>query len=224
VNSLRIRDQVDDFPTDIRGNLDGTLAQVVGVLGSLSDTIGLYFNTYRSGEVRDFLAAAVSVSSMTNFLLADGDPDASLIVTEVPERIDNLRASIQTNILDDRASEDLFNSVSLQVGALASVLRGTVEDDPVGRLFDLPVSVIDAILPSEDAPNAYSLEMLPTQEAAMRQLRESFALLKTSRSSTNRDLSVLNPNFGCSITDAEFLLARLAGDSVSKLVTELGQA
>jgi hypothetical protein len=224
VNSLRIRDQINDFPTDIQGNLDETLAQVVGVLGSLADTIGLYFNIYRNGEVRDFLAAAVSVSSMTNFLLADGDPTASLIVAEVPDRIDNLRASVQTNILDDPASENLFNSVSLQVGAFASVLRGTSENDPVGRLFDLPVSVIDSILPSEDAPNAFSLEMLPTQEAAMRQLRESFALLKTSRSSTNRDLSILNPNFGCSVTDAEYLLARLSGDSVSQLVTELGQA
>jgi hypothetical protein len=68
------------------------------------------------------------------------------------------------------------------------------------------------------------LAMLPTQEAAMRQLRESFALLKTSRSSTNRDLGNLNPNFGSSVTDAEYLLARLAGDSVSRLVTELGQA
>jgi hypothetical protein len=224
VNSLRIRDQINDFPTDIQGNLDETLAQIVGVLGSLADTIGLYFNTYRGGEVRDFLAAAVSVSSMTNFLLADGDPNASLIVTEVPDRIDDLRVSVQTNILDDPASENLFDSVSLQVGAFASVLRGTVEDDPVGRLFDLPVSVIDSILPSEDAPNAFSLEMLPTQEAAMQQLRESFALLKNSRSSTNRDLSILNPNFGSSVTDAEYLLARLAGNSVSKLVTELGQA
>lgn len=223
VNSLRIRDQINDFPTDIEGNLDQSLAQIVSVLGSLADTLGLYFNIYRNGEVRDFLAAAVSVSSMTNFLLADGDPNASLIVTELPDRIEKLRASVQTNILDDPASEDLFNSVSLQVGAFASVLRGTGEDDPVGRLFDLPVSVIDSILPSEDAPNAFSLEMLPTQEAAMRQLRESFALLKTSRSSTNRDLSILNPNFGCSVTDAEFLLARLAGDSVSQLVTELGQ-
>lgn len=224
VNSLRIEDQIKNFPTDIEGNLDGTLAQVVGVLGSLASTLVRYFNTYRSGEVRDFLAAAVSVSSMTKFLLADGDPNASLIVTEVPERIEELRASVQTNILDDPASEDLFRSVSLQVGAFASVLRGTVEDDPVGRLFDLPVSVIDSILPSEDAPNAFSLEMLPTQEAAMRQLRESFALLRISRSSTNRDLSTLNPIFGCSVTDAEFLLARLAGDSVSQLVTELGQA
>ena len=221
VNSLRIKDQINDFPTDIQGNLDETLAQIVGVLGSLADTLGLYFNTYRSGEVRDFLAAAVSVSSMTNFLLADGDPAASLIVTEVPDRIDNLRASVQTNILDDPASEDLFSSVSLQVGAFASILRGTAEDDPLGRLFDLPVSVIDSILPSENAPNAFSLEMLPTQEAAMRQLRESFALLKTSRSSTNRDLGILNPNFGCSITDAEYLLARLSGDSVSELVAEL---
>ncbi len=224
VNSLRIRDQINEFPTDIQGNLDETLAQVVGVLGSLSDTIGLYFNTYRRGKVRDFLAAAVSVSSMTNFLLADGDPNASLIVTEVPDRIHKLRDSVQTNILDDPASGELFSSVSLQVGAFASVLRGTSENDPVGRLFDLPVSVIDSILPSEDAPNAFSLEMLPTQEAAMRQLRESFALLKISRSSTNRDLGILNPNFGSSITDAEYLLARLAGDSVSPLVTELGQA
>ncbi len=224
VNSLRIRDQINDFPTDIEGNLDETLARVVGVLGSLSDTLELYFNTYRNGEVRDFLAAAVSISSMTNFLLADGDPNASLIVTEVPDRIDDLRESVQTHILDDPASEDLFSSVSLQVGAFASILRGTAEDDPVGRLFDLPVSVIDSILPSEDAPNAFSLEMLPTQEAAMKQLRESFALLKISRSSTNRDLSILNPNFGCSITDAEYLLARLAGDSVSQLVAELGRS
>jgi hypothetical protein len=224
VNSLRIRDQINNFPTDIAGNLDETLAQIVGVLGSLADTLRLYFNIYQNGEVRDFLAAAVSVSSMTNFLLADGDPNASLIVTELPDRIEKLRTSVQTNILDDPASEDLFSSVSLQVGAFASVLRGTEENDPVGRLFDLPVSVIDSILPSEDAPNAFSLEMLPTQEAAMRQLRESFALLKTSRSSTNRDLSILNPNFGCSVTDAEFLLARLSGDSVSQLVTELGQA
>ena len=225
VNSLRIRDQINDFPTDIEEELDETLATVVSVLGSLADTLGLYFNIYRNGEVRDFLAAAVSVSSMTNFLLADGDPNASLIVTELPDKIEKLRVSVQTNILDDPVSKDLFNSVSLQVGAFASVLRGTDEDDPVGRLFDLPVSVIDSILPSEDAPNAFSLEMLPTQEAAMRQLRESFALLKTSRSSTNRDLSILNPNFGCSITDAEFLLARLSGDSVSQLVTALlGQA
>jgi hypothetical protein len=224
VNSLRIRDQINDFPTDIQGNLNETLAQVVGVLGSLADTIGLYFNTYRSGEVRDFLATAVSVSSMSNFLLADGDPNASLIVTEVPDRIHKLRESVQTNILDDPASGELFSIVSLQVGAFASVLRGTSENDPVGRLFDLPVSVIDSILPSEDAPNAFSLAMLPTQEAAMRQLRESFALLKTSRSSTNRDLGNLNPNFGSSVTDAEYLLARLAGDSVSRLVTELGQA
>ncbi len=222
VNSLRIRDQINDFPTDIEGNLDETLAQVVSVLGSLADTLGLYFNIYRSGEVRDFLATAVSVSSMTNFLLSNGDPNGNLIVTEVPERIEELRTSVQTNILDDPASEDLFNSVSLQVGAFASVLRGNEDNDPVGRLFDLPVAVIDSILPSEDAPNAFSLEMLPTQEAAMRQLRESFALLKISRSSTNRDLGILNPNFGCSITDAEFLLARLSGDSVSQLVTELG--
>ena len=222
VNSLRIRDQINDFPTDIKGNLDETLALVVSSLGSLADTLGLYFNIYQSGEVRDFLAAAVSVSSMTNFLLADGDPNASLIVTEVPERIEELRTSVQTHILDDPASENLFSSVSLQVGAFASVLRGTGEDDPVGRLFDLPVSVIDSILPSEDAPNAFSLEMLPTQEAALRQLRESFALLKTSRSSTNRDLSILNPNFRCSVTDAEFLLARLSGNSISQLVTELG--
>ncbi len=222
VNSLRIRDQINDFPTDIEGNLDEILAQVVSVLGSLADTLGLYFNIYRSGEVRDFLATAVSVSSMTNFLLSNGDPNGNLIVTEVPERIEELRTSVQTNILDDPASEDLFNSVSLQVGAFASVLRGNEDNDPVGRLFDLPVAVIDSILPSEDAPNAFSLEMLPTQEAAMRQLRESFALLKISRSSTNRDLGILNPNFGCSITDAEFLLARLSGDSVSQLVTELG--
>jgi hypothetical protein len=213
VNSLRIRDQINDFPTDIQGNLDETLAQIVGVLGSLSDTIGLYLGIYRNGEVRDFLAAAVSVSSMGNFLLADGDPNASIIATEVPDRINKLRDSAE-----------LFSSVSLQVGAFASVLRGTVENDPVGRLFDLPVSVIDSILPSADAPNAFSLEMLPTQEAAMRQLRESFALLKITRSSTNRDLGTLNPNFGSSITDAEYLLARLAGDSVSQLVTELGQA
>jgi len=224
VTSLRIIDQVNNFPTDIEGNLDANLALVVGALGSLASTIRVYFDMYRSGGVRDFLAAAVSVSSMTNFLLADGDPNSSQIITEIPAQIEELRSSIQSNILDDPSTEDLYSSVSLQVGALSSILRGNEDNDPVGRLFDLPVSIIDSILPSEDAPNSFSLDMLPTQEAAMVQLRESFALLKISRSSTNRDLGVLRPNFGCSITDAKFLLARLAGDSVSQLVTALRQA
>jgi len=223
VKSLRIKDQISDFPTDIEGNIEENLVAVLAALDSIANSINSYFDIYRSGEVRDFLASVVSVSSMTNFLLADGDPNSSLIVKELPARIEELRASVQTNILDASDSEDLYSSVSLQVGAFASVLRGNEEDDPVGRLFDLPVSVIDSILPSDDAPNAFSLEMLPSQEAAMRQLRDSFELLRTSRFSTNRDLSIYDPNFGCAITDARFLLARLAGDSVSNLVTELGK-
>jgi len=221
VKSLRIKDQINDFPTDIEGNLDENLAAVLSALDSIADSLKSYFDVYRNGEVRDFLAAVVSVSSMTNFLLADGDPSASLIVKEVPARIEELRTSVQSNILDDPESEDLYSSVSLQVEAFASVLRGNEEDDPVGRLFDLPVSIIDSILPSEEVPDAFSLEMLPTQEAAMQQLRDSFALLKISKFSTNRDLSIYGPNFGSAITDAKFLLSRLAGDSVNNLVTEL---
>ncbi len=221
VKSLRIKDQISNFPTDIEGNLEENLAAVLGALDGIADSLKTYFDIYRNGEVRDFLAAVVSVSSMTNLLLADGDPSASLIVKEVPARIEELRASVQSNILDDPESEELYSSVSLQVGAFASVLRGNERDDPVGRLFDLPVSIIDSVLPSEEAPDAFNLEMLPTQEAAMQQLHDSFALLKISKFSTNRDLSIYAPNFGCAITDAKFLLARLAGDSVNNLVAEL---
>ena len=61
----------------------------------MSRAIQTYLNIYRNGETRDFLASAVSVSSMTNLLLADGQPPSSIIVQEIPEAIDKLKENIQ---------------------------------------------------------------------------------------------------------------------------------
>jgi len=146
--------------------------------------------------------------------LAGGDPSASRIVAEAPALIANLRESVQTTILDDEESEELYNSVSLQVEEFSAVLRGDAEDDPVGRLFELPVNVIDSLLP---------LGFEDDQEQALRQLRDSFAALRLARSATTRDLSSYASNFSCAFTDAKYLNARLAGDSISGLISELRQ-
>jgi len=210
ISSLRILDQIKEFPGDPNENLTEILSAIRSIAGSQN----IYFSIYRSGVVRDFLAETISVSSVTNFLLADGDPSASQIVVEAPALIANLRESIQTTILDDEESEELYNSVSLQVEEFSAVLRGDAEDDPVGRLFDLPVTLIDSLLP---------LGFEDDQEQAFKQLRDSFAALRTARSATTRDLSSYASNFSCAFTDAKYLNARLAGDSISGLISELRQ-
>lgn len=210
ISSLRILDQIDEFP----GDTSEDLLEILGALRSIAGSQNVYLSIYRSGVVRDFLAEAVSVSSVTHFLLANGDPSASQIVRETPALIANLRESIQTTILDDDESEELYDSVSLQIEEFSAVLRGDADDDPVGRLFDLPVTLIDSLLvfPFEE-----------DQEQALRQLKDSFAVLRASRGATTRDLGSYSTNFSCAFTDAKFLNARLAGDSVSGLITALRQ-
>lgn len=224
VRSLAILSQIRNFPTDVEGALDSNLAAVLEALESLANSIKLYLDVYRSGRVLDFLANAISVSSMTNLLFSEGDPASNLLIREAPERIEELRSSVTTNILNDPGIEDLYNRVSLQVGALASVLIGNETENPVGRLFDLPVRVINSILPVEGVPGAFSLDMLPSQQAAFEQLRDSFELLKFSRTATTRDLDTYRINFGSAVVDARTLLAKLSGDSVSALVAALGQS
>lgn len=224
VDTLRIVDQIVNFPPDFQGEVTQDLSQVLSSLGVSARAIQSYLNIYRNGEVRDFLASAVSVSSVTNLILADGQPASSLIVQEIPAAIDSLDDSIQTNILDDPESPNLYSNVSLQVRAFVSVLRGDSEDDPVGRLFELPITVCDALLPSETAPNAFSITLEGDQEEALRQIRESFAVLRDTVPATIRDLGILVSNFGCAFTDAKFFVSRLAGESVGELVTALRQS
>jgi hypothetical protein len=224
VRTLRILDQIANFPADFSGEVSSDLQSVLNSLGVIATAIETYLNIYRNGEVRDFLASAVSVSSVTNLLLADGEPSSSLIVQEVPAAIDNLRSAIQSLLLDDPDCPNLYRGVSLQVGAFAAALRGTSDDDPVGRLFSLPVTVLDALLPSEMAPNAFSITLEGDQEPALRQIRESFDVLGQTTQATIRDLGIMVSNFGCAFTDAEFFVARLAGDSVGELVTALRQS
>ena len=218
VKSLRIVDQVSSFPTDIEGNIDSNLETVLGVITNLAYSISQYFSLYRSGDLRDFLAAATSVSSMTNFLLSDGNPERNKIVQETPERNKELEASIQNRIINDPNSEELYNSVSLQVEELWSFLVGSEEQDYVGRLFDLPILVIDSLL-----SDSSGIPLIPAQVSALEQLRSSFLVLRDSRISINKDLVVLKSNFGCALTDAKYLVNRLSGSSISELVKELGQ-
>jgi hypothetical protein len=222
--TLRIIDQVNSFPVDFQGEVTEELADVLSSVTVMARAIQSYLNIYRNGETRDFLAYAVSVSSVTTLLLADGQPSNSLIVQEFPAVIDNLKDEIQTILLDDPETENLYSSVSLQVGAFASVLRGSSDDDPVGRLFELPVTVLDALLPSATAPNAFSITLEGDQEPALRQIRDSFDTLRATVPATIRDLGILVSNFGCAFTDAKFFVARLAGDSVGELVTALRQS
>ena len=183
-----------------------------------------YLGAYRQGRIKDFLASCVSVGSMTNVILADGEPATSNLVTELPAGIEELRAQIQAVLLSTPEAEVLFNSVSLQIGAFASVLRGDSENDPVGKLLSLPVTVLDALLPSEEFPEAYSIPLENGQEEALRQIRDSFDVLRRTVISTIRDLGVYGSNYGCAINDARFFVARLSGDSVRDLVTELRQS
>lgn len=224
VKSLRIQDQIDDFPEDFDNQIDPDLQEVLDGLSALRLLVDRYLGTYRHGKIRDFLASCVSVASMTNVVLADGEPATSNLVTELPAGIEELRAQIQSVLLSDPAAEVLFNSVSLQVGAFASVLRGDSEDDPVGKLLSLPVTVLDALLPSDEFPEAYSIPLENGQEESLRQIRDSFEVLRRTVISTIRDLGVYSSNYGCAINDARFFVARLSGDSVKDLVTELRQS
>jgi hypothetical protein len=221
VKSLRIQDQITEFPEDFDFQIDPDLQEVLDGLSSLRLLIDEYLGSYRHGNIRDFLASCVSVGSMTNVVLADGEPATSNLVTELPAGIEELRSQIQTVLLSTPEAEVLFNSVSLQVGAFASVLRGDSEEDPVGRLLSLPVTVIDALLPSAEFPEAFSIPLENGQEEALRQIRDSFDVLRRTAISTIRDLGVYGSNYGCAINDARFFVARLSGDSVRNLVTEL---
>lgn len=223
VKSLRIKDQLENFPNDFSGSVDEDLQLVLDGLVSLASSIENYLSVYREGEIRDFLAYCVSVASVTNLLLADGEPGSSIIVTELPAAIEQFRTSIQKILLDDDNCRVLFNSVSIQVGGFTSVLRGNSDDDPVGRLLDLPITVLDAILPSSVAA-AFSIPLENGQEEAMVQVRDSFDSLRSTVTSTVRDLGIYRANFGCAMNDAEFFVARLAGDSVRNLITELRQS
>jgi hypothetical protein len=127
-------------------------------------------------------------------------------------------------LLSDPDVEVLYRDVSLQVGAFASVLRGDKDDDPVGRLLSLPVTVLDALLPSTQSPEAFSIPLENGQEEALRQIRDSFDVLRRTVISTIRDLGLYRSNYGCAINDARFFVARLSGDSVKDLVTELRQS
>jgi hypothetical protein len=223
VKTLRIKDQIVDFPQDFDDEIDDDLQLVLGGIQSLAASIENYLSVYRFGEIRDFMAACVSVSSVTNLILADGEPGSSLIVTELPAAIEQLRSNIQSVLLGDSEAEVLFSSVSLQVEAFADVLRGDKNDDPVGRLLDLPITVLDALLPSA-IPEAYSIPLENGQEEALRQIRDSFDVLRRTVKTTERDLEVYGANFNSAINDARFFVARLAGDSVKNLVTELRQS
>ena len=224
VKSLRIRDQITDFPEDFDNEIDPDLQLVLNGLASLTYLIDGYLTVYRYGNIRDFLASCVSVASMTNVLLADGEPATSVLVTELPAGIEELRAQIQSVLLSDPAVEVLYHDVSLQVGAFASVLRGDSDNDPVGRLLGLPVTVLDALLPSTQFPEAYSIPLENGQEEALRQIRDSFDVLRRTVISTIRDLGLYRSNYGCAVNDARFFVARLSGDSVKDLVTELRQS
>jgi hypothetical protein len=224
VKSLRIQDQINDFPEDFDNEIDPDLQAVLNGLSSLTSLIDRYLVIYRSGSIRDFLASCVSVASMTNVLLADGEPATSALVAELPAGIEELRAQIESVLLSDPESEVLYNDVSLQVGAFASVLRGDKDDDPVGRLLGLPVTVLDALLPSTQFPGAFSIPLENGQEEALRQIRDSFDVLRRTVISTIRDLGLYRSNYGCAINDARFFVARLSGDSVKDLVTELRQS
>ena len=223
VKSLRIKDQLENFPNDFTGSIDEDLQLVLDALISLSNSVESYLSVYRFGEIRDFLAYCVSVASVTNLLLADGEPESSLIVAELPATIEQFRVSIQEILLDDDNSRVLFDSVSIQVGAFLSVLRGNSDNDPVGRLLDLPVAVLDALLPSE-VVGSYSIPLENGQEEALVQVRDSFDSLRSTVTATIRDLGVYRANFGCAVNDAEFFVARLSGDSVKNLITELRQS
>ena len=224
VQSLRIQDQITNFPEDFDNQIDEDLQTVLNGLSSLRFLIDEYLGAYRQGRIKDFLASCVSVGSMTNVILADGEPATSNLVTELPAGIEELRAQIQAVLLSTPEAEVLFNSVSLQIGAFASVLRGDSENDPVGKLLSLPVTVLDALLPSEEFPEAYSIPLENGQEEALRQIRDSFDVLRRTVISTIRDLGVYGSNYGCAINDARFFVARLSGDSVRDLVTELRQS
>lgn len=224
VKSLRIQDQITNFPLDFDNQIDPDLQSVLDGLSSLTLLIDNYLTLYRSGNIRDFLASCVSVATMTNVLLADGEPSTSILVSELPAGIEELRTQVQNQLIADPQTEVLFNSVSLQVGAFASVLRGNSEDDPAGRLLSLPVTVLDALLPSTEFPAAYSIPLERGQEEALQQIRDSFDVLQRTVTATIRDLGVYASNYGCAINDARFLVARLSGDSVKNLVTELRQS
>lgn len=211
ISALRILDQIDEFP----GPVGADLETILGALRSIAGSQNAYLAGYRSGPIRDFLAEAVSISSVTGFLLAGGIPENSQIVVETPELIANLRRAIQEVILDDEESEELYDRVSLQVEEFAAVLRGNEEDDPVGRLFSLPVMVIESLLSSG------LLELESEQEQSLTQLRDSFEALETIRSATVRDLEAYSSSFSNAHTDARFFNSRLAGDSVSDLIAEL---
>jgi hypothetical protein len=218
--TLRVADQINTFP----GEVDENLEEILGALESIAVSQQSYLSVYRHGEVRDFLAEIVSVSSVTNFLLADGEPNSSKIVQEAPALIEGLRAAVQSVILNDPTTENLYSSISLQVGALIDVLRGDKTDDPVGRLFELPVIILDSILPSSENPSAFSLDLEEDQEEVLRQLRSSFAVMRQFRTAVVRDLNAYAANLNSSFTDAEFFNAKLAGDSVTGLVSALKQA
>ncbi|KKN72772.1 hypothetical protein LCGC14_0407390 [marine sediment metagenome] len=221
VKSLRIQDQITGFPEDFDFQIDPDLQEVLDGLSALRLLIDEYLGSYRHGNIRDFLASCVSVGSMTNVVLADGEPATSNLVTELPAGIEELRSQIQTVLLSTPEAKVLFNSVSLQVGTFASALRGDSEEDPVGRLLSLPVTVIDALLPSAEFPEAFSIPLENGQEEALRQIRDSFDVLRRTAISTIRDLGVYGSNYGCAINDARFFVARLSGDSIRNLVTEL---
>jgi hypothetical protein len=224
VKSLRIRDQITQFPEDFDGQIDSDLQEVLDGLLSLTFLLDEYLTIYRYGEVRDFLAACVSVGSMTNVLLADGEPSTSNLITELPAGIKELRTQIQNVLLSDPNTEVLYRNVSIQVGAFSSVLRGNSEDSPAERLLSLPVTVLDSLLPSTEFPESYSIPLENGQEEALRQIRDSFDVLQRTVVSTIRDLGVYGSNYGCAINDAKFFVSRLSGDSVRKLVTELRQS
>ena len=215
IKSLRIQDQIDNFPTDVNGNLEANLVSILDGLSSLTTSIHLYLDEYRVGELRDFLATVISVSSMTNFLLADGNPKRSLIVKERPERINVFKESVQTNILNAHDSVELYRLVSIQIETLWGFLIGNEDTDPVGKLLDLPISMIDSVIDV--------LSLSASQRAALVQLRESFNVLSNVRISINRDLTAYRASFMSAVADAHFLLSRLSGSAISELVAELGQ-
>jgi len=223
VKTLRISDQITNFPLGFDNNINPDIQEILSSLLVMTTAIETYLNTYRKGQVRDFLAFAISISSVTNILFSDGEPFRNVIVKETPEVTSRLKQSITKNILNDEESIDFYRGVSLQVGELTSVLRGTTEDDPVGKLLDMPLALLDSVLPSQSVVSSFSVDLEGDQEPALRQIRNSFDVLRRTVSSTIRDLNVLSVNFGCAFTDAEFLVSRLSGDSVSNLITALRQ-
>jgi len=218
VKSLRIKDQIQQFPRDFDNEIKPELSQILDFLEFLTDAVDNYLAIYKRADIRKFLADSVSVASFNILLFSDGDPINSTFSKDFPGAVQSLALGVESNILSEESVfPETYQSIASTLDSLTNTIRGEINEDLISSLLETPLVFINSIFFVE--PILVPLE--GDQRPAMEQINSSFMALRRTTPAILRDLGELSSNFRCAFTEAGLFVSRTPSSSLGNLIGTL---